>query len=313
MSYFIRIRGKVFGPFDDTQLATMKTNGKLGRNTEVSDNKVDWQPAESVLSDLFPPSTPSGSRQDFSSSAGSTVYGAQTTAQPADWFYSVNGTEGFGPVTAATIEQMLQTGQLIVQSYVWQQGQNARHIKNEPRFYNPIDGGASLPSVEKSRDIANLGGEITGISEEVNTSQMLRPIAASLGWLMFLKITFLMLGVIAQGLYLLWASVFLISQAIRADNVAALLAAMIIIILWVGLYALQFKTFLCFWKYHTDLYQTVATGRTSDLTQANHSLFLFWKWLSITAISYLAVTIVGVTVMIIASGWFLSIADRIFQ
>ena len=302
MTYFIRIRGKAFGPFDEEQLLNMKSQGKLGKTTEVSENKTDWQPAGS-LDFLYP------QEMDLSGGSTSQVYSTQTAPEPADWNYSVNGTEGFGPVTAAAIEQMLRSGHLNGNSYVWQQGQNARFIKNEPRFSTSVGGTVKL-SMAESGNMADVGGEITGTSEKVDTGKMLRPIAASLGWLMFLKITFLLIGVVTDGLCLLWWSVFSISRALGADDAKVLMVVLITIVLWAGLYALRFKTFLCFWKYHTVLNQTVATGRASDLITANHKQFLFWKWLGITVIAYLSVFVISVTAMMIASGWFLGLLEQ---
>ena len=46
------------------------------------------------------------------------VFQKQSTQESADWYYSINGTEGYGPVTLTTIEQMLQSGQLSGESYV---------------------------------------------------------------------------------------------------------------------------------------------------------------------------------------------------
>ena len=309
MSYFIRIRGKAFGPFDEEQLLNMKSQGKLGKATEVSENKTDWQPAES-LDFLYPQTTTTSSGSTSQAySTGGQVYSTQASPEPADWNYSVNGTEGFGPVTAAAIEQMLRSGHLNGNSYVWQHGQNARFIKHEPRFSTSVGGTMKLAKAD-SGDMADVGGEITGTSEKVDTGKMLRPIAISLGWLMFLKITFLLVGVVADGLFLLWWSVFSISRVLGADDAKVLMVILITIVLWAGLYALRFKTFLCFWKFHTVLNQTVATGRASDLIAANHHQFLFWKWLSITVIANLSVFVICVTAMMIASGWFLGLIER---
>ena len=306
MSYFIRIRGKAFGPFDEEQLLNMKSQGKLGKTTEVSENKIDWQPTGS-LDFLYPQEV------DLSGGSTSQVYSTRTTPEPskepADWNYSVNGTEGFGPVTAAAIEQMLRSGHLTGNSYVWQHGQNARFIKNEPRFSTSVGGTVKLAKADSS-DMADVGGEITGTSEKVDTGKMLRPIAISLGWLMFLKITFLLVGVVADGLFLLWWSVWAISRAVAADDTTVLLVTLITIVFWGGLYALRFKTFLCFWKFHTVLNQTVATGRATDLIAANQHQFLFWKWLSITVIAYLSVFVISVTATMIASGWFMGLFQR---
>ena len=301
MSYFIRIRGKAFGPFDENQLADMKTQGKLGKATEVSENKVDWTPAESLA--FLYPSAPVN--EPSASSSADPVYGTQTlpgTSQreTVDWYYSMNGTEGYGPVTATAIEQMIRLGQLNVNCYVWQQGQNARFIKNEPRFSGSGGGSTSRTPMEQE-DMADIGGEITGFSEQVSTGKMILPLAASLGWLMFLKITCL-IGLIAEGLYLLWSSVFWISHAIGSDNAMVLLVTLILCAFSVGLYALQFKTFLCFWKYHNDLYQVVATGRAAALIAANRSLTQLWKWLGITIIAYLSIVLVVATTIVILIG-----------
>ena len=306
MAYFVRIKGRAFGPYDETQLLEMKSKGKITRSTEISENKHDWKAAESfyfLYEPLPTPQQPSGG------------------SESADWFYSMNGTDGYGPVTATAIEQMLQSGQLTANCYVWQQGENARFIKNEPQFTNPggsnpggsggIRHPASPDSGTGNRNL-NIGGEITGTSEMVDTGQMIRPLAASLGWLMFLKITFLLLGIIGEGLFLLWWGGFSISRAIAADEAMVLFIVLITIVLWAGLYALQFKTFLCFWKYHNELCHVVATGRASALIQANQSLFLFWKWLGITAIANLAVIVIAVTTVVIASGFFIGFAQRIF-
>ena len=301
MSYFVRIKSRVFGPFDESQLLEMKSKGKITRVTEISDNKSDWQTAESFTF-LYEPEP---------------AYVAPSVSQPsahepADWFYSINGTEGYGPVTAMAIGQMLRSGQLSDNSYVWQQGQNARLIKKEPRFSSPLGGSSAAPSsAVYTGDMANIGGEITGVSEQVDTGRMLRPIAASLGWLMFLKITFLLIGVVADGLFLLWWSGFSISHAIAADDATVLFITLITIVIWAALYALRFKTFLCFWQYHTILNQTVATGRASDLIQANQCQFLFWKWLGITVIANLTVIVIGITIMMTASGWVIGMFQHI--
>ena len=311
MTYFIRIRGKAFGPFDEEQLLNMKSQGKLGKTTEVSENRTDWQPAES-LDFLYHKPDPKLDQKDTGSGGGiggSQIYLPQAAQEPAEWNYSVNGTEGFGPVTAAAIEQMLRSGHLTGNSYVWQQGQNARLIKNEPRFSDFVGGKIRRKKKDDSGNIV-VTGEITGTSEMVDTGEMLQPIAASLGWLMFLKITFLLVGVVADGLALLWWSVFSISNALGLGDAIVLMVILITIGFWAGLYALRLKTFLCFWKFHTVLNQTVATGKSSDLIAANQKQFLFWKWLSITVIAYLSVFVISVTATIIAWGWILGLIGR---
>lgn len=160
MSYFVRITNRVVGPFDEVQLLEMKSRGKISSLTEISENnRSDWQRAES-----FPflyetvrsnePDHPAGSNTSNTYSLSSPpAYGT------ADWFYSMNGTEGHGPVTAATIEQMLWSQQLNGNSFVWQQGQNARLIRNEQRFSHLGDSTNSVPA-ENTGSLENIGAKI---------------------------------------------------------------------------------------------------------------------------------------------------------
>ena len=133
MTYFIRTKGKIFGPFDEAQLLDMQSKGKLSRMTEISaNNKNNWQSAEAfpflnkpVQAAAPEPPTPPPSA---------------SISTPEGWFYSLNGKEGYGPVAVTEIEQMIRSGQLNGKSYVWQQGENAGFIKDEPRFSGLISG-----------------------------------------------------------------------------------------------------------------------------------------------------------------------------
>ena len=282
MAYFIRIKNRVFGSFDESQLLEMKSKGKITRTTKISENdKSEWRDAEE-FEFLYPRSVsqpPTGGHppQPFPD-------------EPKVWFYSTDGKEGYGPVTATEIEQKIQSGQLKIDSpnsLVWQEGQSARLVRREPRFSARVDSTACTVSTGGVHDTTV--GEITGTSEQVDTGQMLRPIAASLGWLMFLKITCLLVVIIVQGLAILGWGVYSISYALGANSAIVLFITLVSLAVAGGLYALDFKTFFCFWKYHNDLYQTNATGRASSLIQANQSQSLFWKWLGITVIANLVV------------------------
>ena len=124
MAYFVRIKNRIFGPFDEPELLAMKSKGKITSITEISEDKVNWNPAKS-FSFLY----------ELTPSASITCLPANN--ETADWFYSINGTEGYGPVTASAIEQMLQSGQLDGNCYIWRQGDeesDIRLLKREKRF-----------------------------------------------------------------------------------------------------------------------------------------------------------------------------------
>lgn len=139
MQYYIRIRGKVFGPFDEKQLLDMKMKGKIGKTNEISENKIEWKSAE-LFDFLFPVTTSTASAQNSSPGSPSPFQtsGAENSQlhvpEPPEWFYSVNGTDGYGPVATSAIIQMLHQGTLQNDSYVWKQGQNAMRLDTVPTF-----------------------------------------------------------------------------------------------------------------------------------------------------------------------------------
>lgn len=54
---YIRVRGKIFGPFDDKQLLAMKVQGKLGKTTDISEDRIEWKSAGDMES-LYPKTIP---------------------------------------------------------------------------------------------------------------------------------------------------------------------------------------------------------------------------------------------------------------
>ncbi|MDR2757098.1 MAG: GYF domain-containing protein [Planctomycetaceae bacterium] len=139
MQYYIKIRDKAFGPFDEEQLLEMKTKGKFCKTTEVSEDKTGWVTAEN-LEFLFPTSPPQPTSPETYNvtllQRDISMKNIDSSVPPelAIWFYSVNGTEGFGPVTHTTIVQMIQAGTLRGESLIWQQGQNAQQIRAVQTF-----------------------------------------------------------------------------------------------------------------------------------------------------------------------------------
>jgi chaperonin cofactor prefoldin len=138
MQYYIKINDKAFGSFDENELIEMKTKGKLCRTSEISENRSDWFPA-TELEFLFPAQSVLPTKNEVTHQPAS--------SEPSDWFYTVNGQEGFGPVTASAIRQMILSGTLRAESLVWQPEQNAQPISSIQEFdgYVPLQSEQSTP------------------------------------------------------------------------------------------------------------------------------------------------------------------------
>ncbi len=138
MSYYVRIRGKAFGPFEENQLVDMKSKGKIGRTSEISSDRVDWKPA-GEFDFLFTPTAAPAQAEQLSTSY---------SIVPAEWFYSFNGTEGFGPIQEMEMVQMIRSGTLLADSYGWKQGQTALPLRSIREFggFFAAAGGSAGPS-----------------------------------------------------------------------------------------------------------------------------------------------------------------------
>jgi uncharacterized membrane protein YhaH (DUF805 family) len=153
MAYYIQIRNKPFGPFNTEQLNEMKDNGKLGRSTLISENKIDWVIAES-FEFLFPPQQQPTQQihTTTQSSPTFTTPATSPTSEPSSWFYSYDGVEGYGPVTTSAIIQMIKSGTLRAESVAWQDGQFAQNISKIPQF-SELFGTSQISATKNQNEI----------------------------------------------------------------------------------------------------------------------------------------------------------------
>ncbi|HEX5272568.1 MAG TPA: GYF domain-containing protein [Gemmataceae bacterium] len=120
--YYVRIRGKVLGPFDLTQLRRQRDRGQLSRFHEVSEDRVTWVPASS-LGELFPAdgaasppvASPAGAitRQPPRGGSGERA-GAETM-----WHYTTPRGKQVGPVTREQLLALLDDGTVTAETLVW--------------------------------------------------------------------------------------------------------------------------------------------------------------------------------------------------
>lgn len=108
--YFLRLRGKVRGPFTADQLRRMQHRGQFSKLHQVSTDKKEWEPAENL--NLLIQNTSTASTQ---------VAESADAADSAEWHYTDDGQQQ-GPVPTETLRQMLNSGQLSDETMVWRTG-----------------------------------------------------------------------------------------------------------------------------------------------------------------------------------------------
>ncbi|MDR3110549.1 MAG: GYF domain-containing protein [Planctomycetaceae bacterium] len=141
MSYYIKNRGKAFGPFNEQQLIELKMKGKISRNVDVSEDQTNWFTAENLsflYDEKIPPPPP---------------------PEPSEWFYSTDGDVGYGPVTKTVIHQMVQKGTLTRDCYVWKQGEMAQVIYTVPEFAVYAPPPKPIDYEDKLKQVNNTGGK----------------------------------------------------------------------------------------------------------------------------------------------------------
>src|SRR3954454_853052 len=116
---FMRVRGRVLGPYDQEKLQSLARRGQLSRMHEVSTDGVNWVRA-SNYPDLFI-SAPVGS------AVAETVpseTNASTDSPGNQWHYTSGGVER-GPIDFFNLQMLVGTGQLTEADLVWSQGMAA--------------------------------------------------------------------------------------------------------------------------------------------------------------------------------------------
>jgi|GEM_PF-5227821 len=125
-NYFIRIRGKVLGPYTIKQLNMLRARGQFSQTNEVSTDGTNWESA-ARLYDVFEtaPATIARTRKESSAESEFGRRGIETKpgSDEAQWYYSLDGKQ-LGPVPQSEVVQMLSIGAMNSHDLVWTEGMN---------------------------------------------------------------------------------------------------------------------------------------------------------------------------------------------
>jgi hypothetical protein len=146
-AYYVRVRGKIHGPFDVEKLKKLHARGQFSRAHEVSQDKRSWQPA-GTLPEIFAPEfgvAQAGDNVFLPTEVDEEVAAPVATSAPpgaAKWYYSV-GDERHGPVTLMDLRQLVLNGQVTAHDLVWKEGlEDWVTLGNQPEFQQQLGGGS---------------------------------------------------------------------------------------------------------------------------------------------------------------------------
>jgi hypothetical protein len=109
--FYVRMRGKVLGPFSQAQLRTLRDRGQLRRFHELSEDRRGWFSAGDIT-ELFPPEevrTTASTARDVGAAAPS-------------WYYMDASQTQNGPVAREQLTTLYRSGALDDTTLVWQSG-----------------------------------------------------------------------------------------------------------------------------------------------------------------------------------------------
>jgi GYF domain 2 len=119
--WYVRVRGKVLGPFGLAQLRALLDRGQFRRFHEISEDRQTWRSA-STLTELFPVAGPA--REEPAPAAnGPTPPEAEEAPPPVEeWIYVTNDGQQQGPVSREQLEVLRRAGTLHEATLVWKPG-----------------------------------------------------------------------------------------------------------------------------------------------------------------------------------------------
>lgn len=173
-TYYLKIRGRVLGPFPMDRLKGMAKQSKLTRVHKVSTDNSNWVKAGDV------PAIWEG--------YGTTVEVSQEVEQeskpPADaneiWHYGING-ESFGPVTQSKIIELIGIGQLGEGDLIWREGMDewkpAASLPAFSRLFNSPRGNETV-----------IETDVRSANTDANLERIKREYTQQLPWVMFIGV-----------------------------------------------------------------------------------------------------------------------------
>ncbi len=180
---YIRLRGRVLGPFDEEKLRALARRGQLGRLHQLSGDGVNWAPASSYP-DLFVSSDGQANAAGQATApaaleaAASPPWGAKpadprgasvaSTSPPDDkaWHYELDGQEK-GPVSRSVLMDLIASGRLKPTNQVWAEGMPSWAMASQvPDFIHLFAAHQSHAGKDTSSAAAELPADLCRVAVE---------------------------------------------------------------------------------------------------------------------------------------------------
>ena len=289
--YYIRVRGRILGPYDREKLQGLAKKGQFSKLHEVSTDGASWTRA-GAYPELFVSDAAVGhnghdspTMQETAPLATASHSGARLAieASPSQtapgWYYTQGGAQA-GPVDFSTLQSLAASGRLSGNDQVWTDGMAEWSAANRVAGLNL----APTPTSSLGKIQPEMVSDNVGKSDQVS-GEACRALTASRPWILFISIIlFIYAAISAIGGVLLIVvaghdprlSAMLISQALFAFLSAGVqgVGAFLLLSYSGRIKELQFRRTM------TTLEATLNAGRA------------FWVYTGIVLLVFLALAII---------------------
>jgi GYF domain 2 len=279
---YIRVRGRVLGPYDQDKLQSLARRGQLSRMHELSQDGANWIRAANYP-ELFVGAAaelPPSKEPAQSTAAAATDASAPLTVKPLPQWYYTSGGAQHGPVDFSNLQLLYGTNQLGADDMVWTEGMSAWAPAAQ------VAGLSKSSAHERTSGAAEKRHELPPL--------LCRSFTNSRPWIMFIAVAMFIYSALAAALGLL-----LLVQGGRFHNSVTVAGGIFYLIS-----ALDLTFGACLLgSYHSRLSSLLyENNRAAVLLEKAHSrLMAIWVYVAINLIVSL-VFIGVVAVMVWAAG-----------
>ncbi len=298
---YVRIRGRVQGPFDEERLRALVRRGQISRIHEVSEDGASWIKAGDVAELFAPPPAPAAvaaatnaTKAPESSPAAqlqpTNGYGLAAPQTPragapaAGWYYAHNGAQ-MGPVDVTQLQNLLARGHLAHDAHVWTEGM--------PQWAPArlVPGLVNEAATKEAHSPVTIKPE----KNDAVSEDLVRALVGSYAWAMFLTVM-----VYLYALASFVGAIITIIVGAKSDNPA---------LIGYGLVTMVFAILEAVGALLLNIYcnrmsraQVMRTERSFEA--ALNALRAFWMYLGILTIICLAFGVFMAIVLLSAAGAF---------
>ena len=195
-SLYVKMRGRVLGPFDPNRLQQMAKMGQLSRTHMLSEDGDNWRRAGE-----YPELFISDANQVEPTSAPAAEELVTTERPSANWHYSL-GDQPIGPVTLTDLRNLVTSGQLGPNELVWKESMDDWvSIQSIPELAAIATTLATdLRAIGEPQVVmTTVGSTQMGQHTSGKNSELRNLVESSQGWVFFLVIVFYVLSALLFG------------------------------------------------------------------------------------------------------------------